>query len=50
LLDYNRPGQPPDNGLIACLNGRLRDEFLKANAFITLQDLRDRLKGWHDDR
>lgn len=48
-LDYTRPGKPTDNGLIESFNGRLRDEFLNANEFITLHDLRDRQKAWQDD-
>jgi putative transposase len=34
-LDYTRPGKPTDNGLIESFNGRLRDEFLNVNEFIT---------------
>jgi uracil-DNA glycosylase len=48
-LDYTRSGRPTDNGLIEFFNGRLRDEFLNAKEFITMQDLRDRLKDWQDD-
>ncbi|MFW5329725.1 integrase core domain-containing protein [Hydrogenophaga sp. ZJX-1] len=31
------------------LNGRLRDEFLIVNEFITLHDVREKLKAWQDD-
>lgn len=48
-LDGARPGKPRDNGLIESFNGRLRDEFLNANEFITPLDLRDQLKAWQDD-
>ena len=40
-LDYTRPGKPTDNGLIESFNGRLRDEFLNVNEFITMLDVRE---------
>ena len=48
-LDYTRPGKPTDNGLIESFNGRLRDEFLNANEFITMDDLRTKLGSWQED-
>ncbi|WP_441624649.1 IS3 family transposase [Cupriavidus sp. RAF12] len=48
-LDYTRPGKPTDNGLIESFNGRLRDEFLNVNEFITLHDAREKLQAWQDD-
>ena len=48
-LDYPRPGKPTDNGLIESFNGRLRDEFLNTHEFVTMQDVRERLKAWKDD-
>jgi len=48
-LDYTRPGKPTDNGLIESFNGRLRDEFLNVNEFITMQDAREKLKVWRHD-
>ncbi len=48
-LDYTRPGKPTDNGLIESFNGRLRDEFLNTHEFVTMQDVRERLKAWKDD-
>jgi transposase-like protein len=48
-LDYTRPGKPKDNGLIESFNGRLRDEFLNVNEFVTLHDAREKLKAWQDD-
>ena len=44
-LDHTRPGKPTDNGLIESFNGRLRDEFLNVNEFITMQDARQKLKA-----
>ena len=48
-LDYTRPGKPTDNGLIESFNGRLRDEFLNVNEFITMHDVHEKLKAWQDD-
>jgi putative transposase len=48
-LDYTRPGKPTDNGLIESFNGRLRDEFLNVNEFITMHDVREKLKAWQID-
>jgi putative transposase len=48
-LDYTRPGKPTDNGLIESFNGRLRDEFLNVNEFITMHDAREKLQAWKED-
>ena len=48
-LDYTRPGKPTDNGLIESFNGRLHDEFLKVNEFITLYDAREKLRVWQEE-
>jgi putative transposase len=48
-LDTTRPGKPTNNGLIESFNGRLRDEFLNVNEFITMHDVREKLKAWQDD-
>ena len=48
-LDYTRPGKPADNGLIAPFNGRLRDAFLNVHEFITMHDMRERLRAWQHD-
>jgi putative transposase len=48
-LDYTRPGKPTDNGPIESFNGTLRDEFLNAHEFMTMQDVRERLMAWKDD-
>ena len=41
--------QPTDNGLIESFNGRLRDEFLNLNEFVTMDDLRVKLWVWQED-
>jgi putative transposase len=48
-LDYTRPGKPTDNGLIESFNGRLRDEFLNVNEFVTMDDAQQKLKAWQLD-
>ena len=34
-LDFIRPGTPVDNGFIVSFNGRLRDEYLNVNQFVS---------------
>ena len=48
-LDCTRPGKPTDNGLIESFNGRLRDEFLNVNEFITMHEVHEKLRAWRDD-
>jgi transposase InsO family protein len=42
-------GKPTDNGLIESFNGRLRDEFLNVNEFVTMYDAREKLRAWQED-
>ena len=44
-LDYTRPGKPTDNDLIEPFNGRLCDEFLSANEFVTQHDAPGEIEG-----
>ncbi|MDL2317441.1 integrase core domain-containing protein [Desulfovibrio sp. OttesenSCG-928-A18] len=48
-LEFTRPGKPMDNGHIESFNGRLRDECLNQNAFLSLADARDTLERWRRD-
>jgi putative transposase len=48
-LDFIRPGKPVENGLCESFNGRLRDECLNVNEFISLDHARDVLAAWQDD-
>jgi putative transposase len=48
-LDFIRPGKPIDNALIESFNGRLRDECLNANAFVSIEDAQKRIEDWRDD-
>ena len=43
-LDFSRPDQPTANALAKLFNGRLRDECLNANWFLSLADARSKIK------
>ena len=45
-LDFSRPGKPTDNALVESFNGRLRDECLNANWFLSLADARSKIETW----
>jgi putative transposase len=44
----SRPGKPTDNGLIESFNGRLRDECLNINWFLSLDDARRKIEAWRE--
>jgi putative transposase len=48
-LDFIRPGKPTENGFIESFNGRLRDECLNANEFVTIDHVRAVLEAWRHD-
>ena len=48
-LDFSRPGKPTDNAFIESFNGRLRDECLNANWFLSLDDARSTIEAWRRD-
>lgn len=48
-LDFSRPGKPTDNAAVESFNGRLRQECLNANWFLSLQDARDKIAAWRRD-
>ena len=45
-LDFSRPGKPTDNALVESFNGRLRDECLNTNWFLSLDDARSKIEAW----
>lgn len=45
-LRFIRPGRPVKNGFIENFNGRLRDECLNLEWFISLADVRQKLAPW----
>ena len=48
-LDFIHPGRPMENGHIESFNGRLRDECLNVNQFLSLDDARQKLEAWRLD-
>ena len=49
LLDFIRPGKPVENGFIESFNGKLRDESLNANQFLSIDDARSKIEAWRMD-
>ena len=45
-LDFSRPGKPTDNAKVESFNGRLRQECLNANWFLSLEDARHKIDEW----
>lgn len=45
-LDFSQPGKPTDNALVESFNGRLRDECLNTNWFLSLDDARYKIEAW----
>ena len=48
-LDFTHPGKPTENGYIESFNGRLRDECLNVNQFLSLEDARAKIEAWRVD-
>ena len=48
-LDFIRPGKPTENGFIEAFNGKLRDECLNANQFLSIEDARSKIEAWRVD-
>lgn len=48
-LELSRPGKPTDNAFIESFNGRLRQECLQQNWFISLDDARGIIQDWRED-
>ena len=48
-LDFIRPGKPVENGFIESFNGKLRDECLNTELFLSLEDARQKLAAWCKD-
>ena len=45
-LDFIRPGKPNENTHIESFNGRLRDECLNVNQFVSIDDARAKIEAW----
>ncbi len=37
-MDFSRPGKPKDNSYIESFNGKISDEYLNVNWFLSLED------------
>jgi len=48
-LDFSRPGKPTDNAFIEAFNGRLREECLNENWFLSLEDAREKVEIWRQE-
>ena len=48
-LDFIRPGKPTDNAFIESFNGRLRQECLNENWFLSLADAQEKINGWREE-
>lgn len=48
-LDFSRPGKPTDNPFIESFNGRIRDQCLNVNWFLSLEDAREKIECWRQD-
>jgi len=44
--DYIQPGKPYQNGTIESFNGKLRDECLNENLFLSLKDAERIVENW----
>lgn len=45
-LDFSRPGKPTDNANVESFNGRLRQECLNENWFMSLEDAVAKISAW----
>jgi putative transposase len=48
-LVHIQPGRPMQNGWVESFNGRLRDECLNANWFVTMADARQKIEAWREE-
>jgi putative transposase len=48
-IHFIRPGKPVENAYAESFNGKLRDECLNENWFITMEDARTRIEAWRVD-
>lgn len=48
-LHFIWPGKPMENAFAESFNGRLRDECLNTNWFISLKRTRDIIESWRQD-
>ena len=49
VLDFIRPGQPMENGIIEGFNSRFRQECLNENWFVSVADAQAKVDAWRED-
>jgi putative transposase len=49
VLDFSRPGKPPDNNFIESSNGKFKNECLNTHWFLSLDDARQKMEEWRRD-
>jgi putative transposase len=49
VLPPGAPGEPTEKGFIEAFNGKLRDECLNANQFLSIEDARSKIEAWRMD-
>jgi len=47
-LDFSRPGKPTDNALVESFNGRLLDQCLNTDWFLSLEDANRKIEAWRE--
>lgn len=45
-IDFSWPGKPTDSATVESFNGRLRQECLNENWFLSLQDAEHKIEAW----
>lgn len=48
-LAFTTPGKPTENGHIESFNGKLRDECLNTQQFLSIEDARSKIEAWRCD-
>ena len=48
-LSFIRPGKPVENAFPESFNGRLRDECLSTNWFMSVRHAREVIESWRED-
>jgi len=48
-VEYIRPGKPADNCYIESFNGKLRDECLNENWFLSIKEAKETIEGWRGE-
>ncbi|TFG93066.1 MAG: transposase [Syntrophobacterales bacterium] len=47
-IEHTRPGKPSENAFIESFNGKIRDECLNENWFLTISDAQTRIEQWRN--